>query len=138
MGVASSQIQFWRNLGGTVGSSILGAVLANRLPGYLNTQIASLHLPPQVISHLPTGGANAILQPGALSQLPPAVATAIRLALSDTLRDIYLFAGLVLIAALVATVFLKEVPLTSAPSRTGFADPVPEDDATEARERVPA
>src|SRR5467141_3241196 len=27
MGVASSQIQFWRNLGGTVGSSILGAVL---------------------------------------------------------------------------------------------------------------
>ena len=141
MGVASSQIQFWRNLGGTVGSSILGAVLANRLPGYLNTQIAGLHLPPQVISHLPTGGANAILQPGALAQLPPAVATAIRLALSDTLRDIYLFAGLVLIAALVATVFLKEVPLTGAPSRTGFAEPVPEDasdDATEARERVPA
>jgi hypothetical protein len=63
------------------------------------------------------------------------------MALSDTLRDIYLFAGLVLIAALVATVFLKEVPLTGTPSRTGFAEPVPEDaadDATQARERVPA
>ena len=138
LGVASSQIQFWRNLGGTVGSSILGAVLANRLPGYLNTRIADLHLPPQVISHLPSGGANSILQPGALSNLPPAVATAIRLALSDTLHDIYLFAGVILIAALVATVFLKEVPLTGAPSRTGFAEPVPEDDTTEARERVPA
>jgi len=79
------------------------------------------------------------MQPGALSQLPPAVATAIRLALSDTLHDIYIFAGAILIAALIATVFLKEVPLTSAPSRTGFAEPVPENDAAEeAREKVPA
>src|SRR5437660_5332591 len=52
MGVASSQIQFWRNLGGTVGSSILGAVLANRLPGYLNTRVTRLHLPPALLSHL--------------------------------------------------------------------------------------
>src|SRR5260221_4198273 len=48
MGVASSQIQFWRNLGGTVGSSILDAVLANRMPDYLTTRAAPLHLPPQV------------------------------------------------------------------------------------------
>jgi hypothetical protein len=32
LGVASSQIQFWRNLGGTVGSAILGAVLAIACP----------------------------------------------------------------------------------------------------------
>jgi EmrB/QacA subfamily drug resistance transporter len=138
LGVASSQIQFWRNLGGTVGSSILGAVLANRLPSYLGTRISALHLPAQALQHLPSGGANSILQPGALAQLPPAVANAIRLALSDTLHDIYFFAGLVLIIALVSTVFLKEVPLTAAPSRTGFADPVPEDEADEAREAVPA
>jgi EmrB/QacA subfamily drug resistance transporter len=144
LGVASSQIQFWRNLGGTVGSSILGAVLANRLPTYLGTRIASLNLPAQALQHLPSGGANSILQPGALAQLPPAVANAIRLALADTLHDIYFFAGLVLIVALVSTVFLKEVPLTGAPSRTGFTDPVPTDEADEAdeaadtREAVPA
>jgi hypothetical protein len=79
-----------------------------------------------------------------LAQLPPAVANAIRLALADTLHDIYFFAGLVLIVALVSTVFLKEVPLTGAPSRTGFTDPVPTDEADEAdeaadtREAVPA
>jgi EmrB/QacA subfamily drug resistance transporter len=141
LGVASSQIQFWRNLGGTVGSSILGAVLANRLPGYLGTRIASLHLPAQALQHLPSGGANSILQPGALAKLPSAVANAIRLSLADTLHDIYFFAGLVLIVALVSTVFLKEVPLTGAPSGTGFADPVPTDEAdegAEAREAVPA
>ena len=137
LGVASSQIQFWRNLGGTVGSSILGAVLANRLPSYLGTRISALHLPAQTLQHLPSGGANSILQPGVLAQLPPAVANAIRLALSDTLHDIYFFAGLVLIIALVSTVFLKEVPLTGVPSRSGFADPVPEDEAAEEREAVP-
>src|SRR5207245_3001279 len=56
MGVASSQIQFWRNLGGTVGSSILGAVLANRVPGYLKTRVSELNLPPQVVETLPKGG----------------------------------------------------------------------------------
>jgi hypothetical protein len=136
MGVASSQIQFWRNLGGTVGSSILGAVLANRLPDYLKVRITDLHLPAQL--HLPSGGANAILQPGALAQLPAPVAAAIRLALADTLHDIYFFAGLILVVALVSTVFLREVPLTSSAPTTGFADPVPDDEATESRQRVPA
>jgi len=138
LGVASSQIQFWRNLGGTVGSSILGAVLANRLPDYLKSRIADLHLPPQILGRLPSGGANSILQPGALGQLPKAVATAIRFALSDTLHDIYLFAGLILVVALVSTLFLKEVPLAGAPARAGFAEPVPEDEVAEEREDVPA
>ena len=112
MGVASSQIQFWRNLGGTVGSAILGAVLANRLPEYLTTQVAALNLPPQVIAKLPkTGSANSILDPTLVSQLPATFVNAIRVALSDTLHDIYLLAGAILIVALISTVFLKEVPL---------------------------
>src|SRR5438477_250503 len=113
MGVASSQIQFWRNLGGTVGSAILGAVLANRLPGYLSDRIAPLHLPP-IVGKLPASGANSILDPTLLAKLPPAFVHVIRLALSDTLHDIYIFAGAILIVALVSTVFLKEVPLSSA------------------------
>jgi hypothetical protein len=138
MGVASSQIQFWRNLGGTVGSSILGAVLANRLPDYLNTRFSALHLPPAALKNLPSSGANAILQPGVLQHLPGPVANAIRLALSDALHDIYIFAGLILIAALVSTVFLKEVPLTGVPRQAGFAEPASEDGTTESREQVPA
>ena len=141
MGVASSQIQFWRNLGGTVGSAILGAVLANRLPDYLTTRVAALHLPPSVLGSLPKGGsANSILDPALLAKLPPAFVTAIRYALSDTLHDIYLFAGLVLIAALISTVFMKEVPLTSTGrSGAGFGEAVPTDEAVrEDRESVPA
>src|SRR5205814_4712386 len=81
MGLASSQIQFWRNLGGTVGSAILGTVLANRLPEYLKTQVAALHLPPQVVNSLPKGGsANSILDPALLAKLPPQFIEAIRTA----------------------------------------------------------
>jgi MFS family permease len=136
LGVASSQIQFWRNLGGTVGSAILGAVLANRLPDYLKTRVADLHLPPQALNSLPKGGsANSILDPTLLAKLPPAFVHAIRLALSDTLHDIYLFAGLILVVALVSTFFMKEVPLTG--TRAGIElDEAPDGELEE--ERQPA
>jgi len=139
MGVASSQIQFWRNLGGTVGSAILGAVLANRLPDYLTTRITALHVPPAVLAQLPKGGsANSILDPALLAKLPPAFVSAIRWALSDTLHDIYIFAGLILIAALVSTVFMKEVPLTATPT-AGFGEAAPvEEEIREERAPVPA
>src|SRR5262249_57240967 len=115
MGVASSQIQFWRNLGGTVGLAVLGAVLSNRLPDYLTTRIEATGVPPQALKNIPnTGNANAILDPSLLAHVPQTIVSAIRFALSDALHDIYLFAGAVLVVALVATVFMKEVPLTTA------------------------
>jgi EmrB/QacA subfamily drug resistance transporter len=121
LGVASSQIQFWRNLGGTVGSAILGAVLANRLPDYLKARVTDLHLPPQVLASLPKGGsANSILDPTLLAKLPSAFVHAIRLALSDSLHDIYVFAGAILVFALISTVFMKEVPLTGDRAENGF------------------
>ena len=124
MGVASSQIQFWRNLGGTVGSAILGAVLANRLPDYLRTRVVDAHLPPQVVAQLPKNiNPNSILQPSVVAHLPSQFVEAVRWALSDTLREIYLVAGAILIVALIATVFLKEVPLTGAQPSAGFDAP---------------
>ena len=138
LGVASSQIQFWRNLGGTVGSAILGAVLSNRLPEYLSTRISALGIPPQVLQNLPkTGSANAILDPSLLARLPGPVIGAIRSALADSLHDIYVFAALVLILALVATVFMREVPLKSGRAATGFEAPPVEVDEDE-RERAVA
>jgi hypothetical protein len=128
LGVASSQIQFWRNLGGTVGSAILGAVLANRLPDYLTTRLGQSGVPPQVLRNLPkTGNANAILDPTLVAKLPPAVLHAIRLGLADTLHDIYVLAGLVLVAALISTVFLREVPLGSTRVGMGVEAPPVED-----------
>jgi len=50
---------------------------------------------------------------------------AIRAALADSLHDIYIFAGAILVLALVATVFMKEVPLRAGRPETGLeAGPV--------------
>ena len=132
LGVASSQIQFWRNLGGTVGSAILGAVLSNRLPDYLSARLSALHVPPQVLQNLPkTGSPNAVLDPTLLAKVPAPIVAAIRAALADSLHDIYVFAGIVLVLALFVTLFMKEVPLQAGRSQVGFeASPaeVDEDD----------
>jgi len=131
MGVASSQIQFWRNLGGTVGSAVLGAVLSNRLPGYITTRLTDAGIPPQVLQNLPnTGNANAILDPSLVAKLPPAILNGIRLALSDSLHDIYLFAAAILVLGLVATVFMREVPIPSS-SGVQFEGPPVEVDEEE-------
>jgi hypothetical protein len=110
-------------------------VLANRLPSYLTTRVAALNLPPQVVNSLPKGGsANSILDPTLLAKLPPAFVHAIRLALSDTLHDIYFFAGAILVIALISTVFLKEVPLTGDRAENGFDDePAVQDQEDEGR-----
>src|SRR5438105_4288145 len=88
VGVGTSQVNFWRSLGGTIAIAILGSILTNRLPAAAHSNIAS--------------------QAG-------------RLGLASTLHDLFLIAAAVAAVALIATVFLREVPLT----RTAAA--VPED-----------
>src|SRR2546421_3168641 len=55
LGVASSQIQFWRQIGGTIGTAVLGSVLAQRLPVHVQEHVAHLHVPPQ---GLPSGSSG--------------------------------------------------------------------------------
>src|SRR2546429_7694164 len=66
--VATSQIQFWRQIGGTIGTSVLGSVLASRLAPSIQSQVAGLHLPPQAGRLGPSGLGNpqAVLDPSAI------------------------------------------------------------------------
>jgi EmrB/QacA subfamily drug resistance transporter len=71
IGVGTSQLTFWRSLGGTIGTAILGSVLTNRMP------------------------------------VPYS-----RLGLASTLHDLFLAAAVVAAVSVIASVFLREVPLT--------------------------
>jgi hypothetical protein len=125
VGVATSQVQFWRNLGGTVGSAVLGSILARELTGAIQSRIAALHLPPQL--RLPSGSGSsnprAALDPANVAhvraslpaQVQPLydqVIHAMRLGLADALHQVFLIGAAILVVALVATVFLREVPLS--------------------------
>ena len=142
LGVATSQVQFWRNLGATIGSAILGSVLANRLPAAVAGQIASLDLPPQFKLPASSGSASspqALFDPANLAHLkaslPPQAAPlfdrvieATRVALANTMHDVFLIAAAIMVVALVATLFLREVPLRSGGrgALAGETPPAPE------------
>jgi hypothetical protein len=127
LGVASSQIQFWRQIGGTIGTAVLGSVLAQRLPVHIREQVATLHIPSQISGFVTSGGTNpqTLFDPAQIaarraqaSGLGPQGAAifdqvlhAIRAGLATTLHEVFLYGAAVLILALIASVFLDDVPL---------------------------
>jgi EmrB/QacA subfamily drug resistance transporter len=128
LGVASSQVQFWRQIGGTIGTAILGSVLSQRLPIHIQEQVASLHLPQQATGLVGRGGGSpqTLFDPAQLAAsrakavsglgsqgaaIFDQVLHSVRVALASTLHEVFFYGGVVLIVALVASVFLKDVPL---------------------------
>jgi len=107
LGVVSSQIQFWRNIGSTVGVAILGAVLSHELP----QKIAEV-VPPQFASiAAASGNAQAIFDPSSIARIPPQLLVAIRSALASATHDVFVYAAVVSAVAAVISLFLQEVPL---------------------------
>ena len=126
LGVGTSQIQFWRNVGGTVSSAVLGSILAQRLPGAIVSEVAKLHLPATFLNVLgkSAGNPNELLDPAQIAarkaSLPAQVAPlydqaihAIRQALALTLHDLFLIAVALSAIALIASLFMPDVPLRS-------------------------
>ena len=122
LGVVTSQVQFWRNVGGTIGTAVLGSVLSHRLPERVSAEVAALRIPSGV--PVPQGGsAQALFDPAAIAAAraslpPPALAAfeqvleAVRRALALTLEEIFVF-GLVAVAvAIPVSLFLDDVPLS--------------------------
>ncbi len=135
-GVVTAQIQFWRNIGGTVGTAILGSLLAHSLPVKINDALASVPLPPQARAALSQGAGNAqaLFDPTqterARAALPPGlfdqVQLAVRSALAGALHDVFIYAAAVVALGVVVSLFLSEVPLR------GRDRPVPVEADTEA------
>lgn len=110
LGVATSTTQFFRNVGSTVGIAIFGTLMTSSMKDAIPR-----HMPPEVLKKMQASGqslnAGAVLDPSALSKLPPAVATGVREGLADALHTTFM-AGLPLAAcAILATLFIKAVPL---------------------------
>ncbi len=126
MGVATSTLSFFGNIGGTIGAAILSSLMnsaflsdfQNHLPAILTgvmtpDKIAALRDPqalldPHALDALQT--AFALYGPQGKTMLEQFVQT-IRLALGGALHDVFLAAAGVLIIAALSCLFLKEIPL---------------------------
>jgi EmrB/QacA subfamily drug resistance transporter len=112
LGVATSTTQLSRSLGATLGTAIFGTIMTNGM----KTEIPK-HLPPRALQGPQAaelsdgGGVGAVLDPNTLGQLPDAVATGIREGLAAAMHPVFVAGLPILAVALIATLFIKELPL---------------------------
>ncbi|MGW0666381.1 DHA2 family efflux MFS transporter permease subunit [Streptomyces sp. NPDC002746] len=104
LGSASSVVTFFRSLGGAIGVSALGAVLANRVTHYVKDGLTDLG--PQGAS-MNTGGGGI---PN-LSTLPAPLRTVVEAAYGHGVGDVFLYAAPAALLAFLITIFIKEVAL---------------------------
>ncbi|WP_059008756.1 MDR family MFS transporter [Streptomyces specialis] len=106
LGSASSVVAFSRSLGGAIGVSVLGAVLAQRVGGYTRDGLAGLG---------PSDAAGAADAAGGgipdVAALPEPLRTVIEGAYGHGIADLFLYAAPAALLALVITVFVKETAL---------------------------
>jgi hypothetical protein len=99
MGVATSGSTLFRQIGGSIGVSIFGAVFANQL----HTEVAS-RFPPG--AHAPQAG-----NPAAIRALPPGVRSIFEEAFAAALHPVFLMAAGVSVIAFALTWLIPALPL---------------------------
>jgi EmrB/QacA subfamily drug resistance transporter len=97
MGVATSGSILFRQVGGSIGIAVFGAIFTNRLAGSLT---------------LPRGAQPAkSVSPDVIRHLPPAVHHAYASAVAQSLRPVFVTAAFISVFAFLLTWLLREVPL---------------------------
>ena len=110
LGVATSGSTLFRQIGGSIGVSIFGAIFANQLAKNLAATIpAGVHVPTSV-------------NPAALKQFPPAVHDAYTAAITAALRPVFLTAAAVAVLGFILTWALREVPLKATAQAPDLGD----------------
>jgi len=117
IGASSASVAFFRTLGGAVGVSALGAVLASQVQHSVTSGVTALG-PQATAAAAQSSGAGSL----DLKHMPDALAGLIREAYGDATGHIFLLAAFVALVALVAVLFIKEVPLRSTVSLSTSAE----------------
>jgi EmrB/QacA subfamily drug resistance transporter len=106
IGAASSTVAFFRSLGGTIGVSVLGAVLAHRVTAQITHDLAAAGVP---ASGSASGGGTLNLD-----GLPAPIVHIIRAAYGDATGHIFLISAVIAVVGVVAAVALRPVMLRTS------------------------
>jgi EmrB/QacA subfamily drug resistance transporter len=120
IGAASSTVAFFRSLGGTIGVSVLGAVLAHRVAHDIASQLGG------------AAGASGGTSSLNLGSLPAAVQQIVRAAYGDATGHIFLISAAIAVVGVVAAYFMKPAALRTTVDMDKAASETPsaEDEAT--------
>jgi len=100
LGAASASVTFFRSLGGTIGVSVLGAVLANRVTADLTARLGG--------RGLTSGGDTSALN---LAALPPQIQQVVREVYGDATAHIFIISAAAAAVGVIAALLLKPVML---------------------------
>lgn len=103
LGAASGSITFFRSLGGTIGVSVLGAILANRVATKIGEGLEALGLP--------DGGRAAGESTLDLASMPEPVREVVMASYGDATGHLFLFSAAISAAGVIAALFLTPVRL---------------------------
>ncbi|TDU86793.1 EmrB/QacA subfamily drug resistance transporter [Kribbella voronezhensis] len=109
IGASSATVSFFRSLGGAVGVSVLGAVLAARVKDLLIQGLLAGPGGAEAVRKLQEGGGGTSLLD--VGHLPPQLAELVRQSYGDATGRIFLIAAACGLVSLLAVLFIKEVPL---------------------------
>jgi hypothetical protein len=127
IGAASSTVAFFRSLGGTIGVSVLGAVLAHRVTDNLTHELAA--------AGIQSGGSAAASSSLNLSALPEAIQHLVRVAYGDATGHIFLISAIIAVVGVIAALLMKPTALRSTVDLTKAAEETP---AAEDEAQIPA
>ncbi|GLX02782.1 MDR family MFS transporter [Microtetraspora sp. NBRC 16547] len=102
LGAASGAITFFRSLGGTIGVSVLGAVLANRVAANIAEGLARIGITPTQ-----SGGSKTLN----IAALPEPIKGIVRAAYGDATGHIFLISAAIATVGIIAVLFLKPIKL---------------------------
>ncbi|MEU7111676.1 DHA2 family efflux MFS transporter permease subunit [Streptomyces sp. NPDC046182] len=119
LGSASSVVTFFRSLGGAIGVSALGAVLAHRVTNYVQDGMAALGPKAAGMSGGGTGGGIPDMD-----KLPAPIRTVMEDAYGHGVGDVFLYSAPFALLAFLVTLFIKEVALKSGSAPRADATPV--------------
>lgn len=105
VGAASGTVSFFRSLGGAIGVSVLGAVLAHDVKDRIATGLQTLGVDPAKAS---SAGSTGSLD---LHAMPAPIAHVVRSAYGDSTSVIFLIGAVAAVVTLLSVLAIKEVPL---------------------------
>jgi EmrB/QacA subfamily drug resistance transporter len=136
IGVATSSVTFFRQMGGTLGTAVFLSILFSSLGGNIADEYAKAAPTQAFRSGLAEAGldqpglqatlAKAMDNTSILSTLPDAVTHPFKVGFTDSTSLIYLVAALVMLVGLLTVLFLPALPLRGAPGGAAQAAPGPE------------
>ena len=123
IGVATSSVTFFRQMGGTLGTAVFLSVLLSTLPGRIadafnsvrgtpGFQAALAAHPDQAATLQGAGSGNADLNDTSfISRLAPVIAHPFKVGFSDSMSTVFLMGAAIMVIGFVVVLLLPEIPL---------------------------